>query len=144
MQREGALIGGEGNGGVIDPRVVACRDSQVGMALILEYLARTEQSLQQAVEGIPRYAMHKEKVALSRPEVTTALPLIRDSELAKGATIDEQDGLKLIWPDRWLHLRASGTEPVSRIISEAPSKKAALALAVSLRKLVKAQVVIGH
>ena len=128
MQREGALIGGEGNGGVIDPRVVACRDSQVGMALILEYLARSGQSLHEAVSSIPRYAMHKEKVGLSRPQVAEAIPAIRDSALAKGAECDEQDGLKLIWPDRWLHLRASGTEPVSRIISEAPTRKEALAL----------------
>ena len=144
MQREEALIGGEGNGGVIDPRVVACRDSQVGMALILEFLARTKQSLQQAVSAIPRYAMHKEKVNLSRPEVVAAMPMIRTSTVAQGAECDEQDGLKLIWPDRWVHIRASGTEPVSRIISEAPTRKEALALAVTLRKLTGARVVAGH
>ena len=144
MQAEDALIGGEGNGGVIDPRVVWCRDSQVGMALILEYLGRTQQSLEQAVAQIPTYAMHKEKIAFSRQEVTAAMADLRTSAYAEGAQIDEQDGIKFIWSDRWVHLRASGTEPVSRIISEAPNRKQAVSLATSLRKILGAKVVTGH
>lgn len=144
MEREGALIGGEGNGGVIDPRVVSCRDSQVAMALILEYLARTQKSLAEVLAAIPQYAMHKEKVALSREQVQAALGGVRDAELARGAEINEVDGLKLSWPDRWLHLRASGTEPVSRIISEAPTAREARTLAAALRRHLGAQVVSGH
>lgn len=144
MQAEHALIGGEGNGGVIDPRVVWGRDSQTGMALILELLARVKQPLSEVIAAIPRYAMHKEKVALDRAAVTAALPRVQADPLAHGAVIDSRDGLKLTWPDRWVHLRASGTEPVSRIISEAPTASAAADLAARVRAVCGATVVTGH
>jgi phosphomannomutase len=135
MQAEQAHIGGEGNGGVIDPRVVWGRDSHIGMALILELLARVKQPMSDVVGAIPRYAMHKEKVALDRAAVTAAIPKVQNSPLAQGAVIDTRDGLKLVWTDRWAHLRASGTEPVSRIITEAPTAAEAAALAGQVRAL---------
>jgi phosphomannomutase len=135
MQAEQAHIGGEGNGGVIDPRVVWGRDSHIGMALILELLARVKQPMSEVVGAIPRYAMHKEKVALDRAAVTAAIPKVQNSPLAQGAVIDTRDGLKLVWTDRWAHLRASGTEPVSRIITEAPTAAEAAALAGQVRAL---------
>lgn len=144
MQQEQAVLGGEGNGGVIDPRVVWCRDSQVGMALVLEYMARTGSKLSELVASIPTYAMHKEKVGLDRAAVAKIIDWLPDHAVAAGADIDVQDGIKLMWSDRWVHLRASGTEPVSRIISEAPSNDIALALADAVRGAVGAQVVTGH
>lgn len=135
MEQEGAVIGGEGNGGVIEPRVVWCRDSLTGMALVLEHLARCGQSLSQAVEAIPRYHMHKEKVPWDRARIGALIQSIKASALACGAALDERDGLKLSWSDRWLHVRASGTEPASRIIAEAPSQDGAQALAAAVREL---------
>jgi phosphomannomutase len=144
MQAEQALIGGEGNGGIIDPRVVWGRDSQIGMALVLEYLARARMPLSEVVNAIPRYAMHKEKVAMDRAAVTAAIPKVQGDALAQGATIDSRDGLKLSWKDRWVHVRASGTEPASRIISEAPTPAEAEALAAQVRAVCGCQVVTGH
>jgi phosphomannomutase len=144
MQREGAAIGGEGNGGVIDPRVVWGRDSHIGMALVLEHLARHRCTASAAVAAIPRYAMHKEKIALDRAGVATAAARLAGSAFAHGAAIDHADGIKLSWGDRWVHLRASGTEPASRIISEAPDAAGALALAAAVRAVTGAAAAGAH
>jgi phosphomannomutase len=143
MQEHGAVLGGEGNGGVIDPRVVLGRDSHIGMALVLEYLARSGGTLAQLVAGIPSYAIHKEKVAMDRAAVAAAIPVLRAHALAQGAEVSTSDGLKLSWPDRWVHLRASGTEPASRVIAEAPSAAEALHLAAAVRNAIGAQLVAG-
>lgn len=144
MEQFKAVIGGEGNGGIIDPRVVWGRDSQIGMALVLEYLAREARSLGAVVADIPRYHMHKEKVDIDRAAVKAAIPMLGTHALAKGADLDTRDGIKLVWSDRWVHLRASGTEPVSRIISEAPTATEATALAEAVRAAVGAHSVHGH
>jgi phosphomannomutase len=144
MQANQALMGGEGNGGIIDPRVVICRDSHIGMALVLELLAREKKTLSTVVAGIPCYAMHKEKVGMDRAAVTAAIEKLRTHPLAQGAELVTIDGLKLIWKDRWVHVRASGTEPMSRIISEAPTAVEASALAVQVRDAVGAKVLGGH
>jgi phosphomannomutase len=134
MQKHGAVVGGEGNGGVIDPRVVMGRDSHIGMALVLELLATAKAPLSEVVRTIPTYAIHKEKVALDRKAVSAAIPALKAAAWSHGAHIDERDGLKLSWPDRWVHLRASGTEPVSRIIAEAPVVDQARELADHIRQ----------
>ena len=144
MQAHHALIGGEGNGGIIDPRVVSCRDSHIGMALVLELLAREKKSLSAVVASIPRYAMHKEKVAMDRAAVTAAIDTLRAHPLTKNAELVTLDGLKLIWKDRWVHVRASNTEPASRIISEAPTAAEATTLAAQVREAVGARVLGGH
>ena len=136
MLAEDAVIGGEGNGGVIDPTVVMGRDSHAGIALLLEFLAREGRPLSTLVDGLPRYAIHKEKVALDRAGVAAAIPALRDDPRLAGAEIDERDGIKLSWADRWVHLRASGTEPVSRIIAEATGAKEARGLAAVVRQAV--------
>jgi phosphomannomutase len=144
MQANQAAIGGEGNGGIIDPRVVWGRDSQIGMALVLEHLAREGKPLSQVIAAIPRYAIHKEKVAMDRAAVTAAIDRLRGHPVAQGAELVTLDGLKLVWPDRWVHLRASGTEPVSRIIAEAPDAAQAGDLARRVREAIGARVVTGH
>ncbi|MBA3709741.1 MAG: phosphoglucosamine mutase [Planctomycetes bacterium] len=144
MQSHRAVIGGEGNGGVIEPRVVWGRDSHIGMALVLEHLARTTSTASEAVADIPRYAMHKEKVAMDRAAVAAAVATLRGHAVAAGAQIDTVDGLKLLWNDRWVHIRASGTEPASRIIAEAPTAADAKALAERVRDAVGARVVTAH
>lgn len=138
IQGEQAVLGGEGNGGVIDPRVVLGRDSHVGMALILSLLARTGRSVSQLVASIPRYAIHKEKVALDRQQVEELAPVV-SAAVPDGAQVSGLDGYHFSWPDRWVHIRASGTEPVSRIIAEAPTVKEARALAAGVRQAAGAQ-----
>lgn len=144
MQQHNAVMGGEGNGGIIDPRVVWGRDSQIGMALIVDYLVRSGGSLSELVASIPQYGMHKEKVALSREEVAERCTTLRSSPLCSDASFDDQDGLKCIWTDRWVHVRASGTEPASRIIAEAPSLDEAVSLAAQVRAVLDAELIQGH
>jgi phosphomannomutase len=144
LQGEGAVLAGEGNGGVIDPRVVLCRDSQVAMALILELLARSGKTVSQLVAGIPSYHMHKRKVTADRAAVAAATPRLLADDLARDATIDQRDGIKLSWPDAWVHLRASGTEPATRIISEAPTAQRAGALADCVAAILGAPEATAH
>lgn len=139
MQAHDAVIGGEGNGGVIDPGVVLGRDSHAGMALLLEYLARSGQPLSRLVRDLPRYAIHKEKIDCDRAAVADAHAAVRAR--FPDAAIDTTDGIKCSWDDRWVHLRASGTEPVSRIIAEAPRAATARSLAQAMRRVLGAAVV---
>jgi phosphomannomutase len=117
MRESGALIGGEGNGGVIDPRVGFVRDPFIGMGLILNLLAETGKKLSELVAGLPAYSIVKEKfsVAPSRlPELFTAL-----EKRWPEAKVNRLDGLRLDWPDRWIHVRPSNTEPIVRVFAEA-------------------------
>ena len=106
---------------MIDPRVVLGRDSHIGIALIVELLAVSGKTLSQLVAELPPCVMIKRKVPLDRAAVSERGPGLPSKDFAAGAELDTTDGYKLVWPDRWVHLRASGTEPVSRIIAEAPS-----------------------
>jgi len=135
MQREGAVIGGEGNGGVILPELQLTRDAPVGIALVLQYLFERSTSLAEAVAAWPRYFIVKEKLALPRSAVEAAAPEL--SEAMKAEEVDLQDGLRLAWPERgeWLHIRSSGTEPVVRFIAEARSEEAARQLLDSARRV---------
>ncbi len=142
MESENAVLGGEGNGGIIDPRIVWGRDSQIGMALIVDYLVRSGAPFSALLSTIPAYGMHKEKVRLDKQQVADKSALLKQHFV--DATFDEQDGLKCIWADRWLHVRASGTEPASRIITEAPSLAEASALAAEARQLLGTTVITGH
>ena len=120
MSARGAVIGGEGNGGVILPDVHLGRDAPVAATLALALLADTGRSVSAAVTSAPRYAIVKAKVA--RP--AGSLERWYDALLLKvnGASADRQDGLRLATADRWIHVRPSGTEPVVRIIAEAPTR----------------------
>jgi phosphomannomutase len=119
MMEKQAIFGGEGNGGPIDPRVGWIRDSFVGMALILEALATSGKTLSELVGRLPVFAMQKLKVA--RPAVPLERIYARLQEAFPSAQSDLADGLRLCWKDRWLICRPSNTEPILRIIAEAPS-----------------------
>jgi phosphomannomutase len=123
MLAEGAVLGGEGNGGIIDPRVGLVRDSFVGMALILDAMAARELPISKLAEEIPRYAIHKSKVDLAPEHVPTALTALEKHFSAAAA--DRLDGLRLDWPDQWLLVRASNTEPIVRVVAEAPTAEVA-------------------
>jgi phosphomannomutase len=121
-----AVIGGEGNGGVIDPRVGLVRDPFIGMGLVLNLMAETGKKLSELADELPQYHIVKDKYTVSRdrlPALFEQLPR-RWPE----ATADRTDGLRLDWADRWLHVRPSNTEPIVRVIAEAPAAADAQAL----------------
>ncbi len=133
MLATNAVIGGEGNGGVIDPRVGLVRDPFIGMALILNLLAESRQTLSALVAELPTYAIVKDRC----PVVRDQLAALQERLLQRWpeATANRLDGLRLDWPDRWLHLRPSNTEPIVRIIAEAPTREAAQALCDEAKRL---------
>ncbi|MFL5341949.1 MAG: phosphoglucosamine mutase [Gemmataceae bacterium] len=121
MRAADAVIGGEGNGGVIDPRVGWVRDPFIGMGLILNLLAATGRKTSELVAALPRYEIVKRKFTIDRaklPQLLAALEMHWP-----GAKTNRLDGLRLDWPDRWLHVRPSNTEPVVRAIAEAPRRE---------------------
>jgi len=148
MVAEDALLGGEGNGGVIDPRVGHVRDSFVAMAMVLDLLAATGEPLSGLVFRLPRYAMVKEQypLALSRsdmaaaPSGSSALTRLWDGIVAAypDALADRTDGLRLDWNDRWVHIRVSNTEPIVRVIAEARQAPLARELAERIGRWVQA------
>lgn len=118
MERVGAVFGGEGSGGPIDPRVGLVRDSFVGMVHVLAAMAVRGLAPSQLAAELPRYAMVKRTCPLPRERLSEALAALRD-RFAE-AQPDDSDGLRLDWPDRWLIVRGSNTEPLVRLIAEAP------------------------
>jgi phosphomannomutase len=121
MMAEKSVIGGEGNGGVIDPRIHYGRDSLSGMALVLQHLAETGKSIGELVAGIPRYHMKKTKIECSRD---VGLELVhRTAKEYAGEKVNTDDGVRIDWEDSWIHVRPSATEPAVRIIAEASSKE---------------------
>jgi phosphomannomutase len=128
-----AVFGGEGNGGPIDPRVGFVRDSFVGMALVLELLAKQATPLSQIVASLPPLSMVKDKISLP----ASKLPLLLDKLSAEmsAETSSRLDGLRLDWHDQWLLVRGSNTEPIVRLIAEAPTVSAAQQLCDQARQL---------
>ena len=128
MRRVGSEVGGEGNGGVIDFRVGPVRDSLVSIAYVLNGLAERGGTVGEWADSLPRYAIVKRKFAVPSPDrveaacdaLAAAYP---DAEAERG------DGLRLDWADRWVQVRASNTEPIARVIAEAPDRGVAEALA---------------
>jgi phosphomannomutase len=127
---ERAVIGGEGNGGVILPALHVGRDAPLGAALILQYLAMTGERLGAVVRSAPRYVIVKAK-APRGGDLTAQYATLR--ALWPDAEADDRDGLRLAWSDRWLHVRPSGTEPIVRLIAEAPTAADAEALIAKAR-----------
>src|SRR2546422_574729 len=117
-----AVIGGEGNGGVMYPALHVGRDAPVAGALLLGLLARERATVSELVGRAPRYTIVKAKVERGR-RVTERMDGGYAALRARfpDANADTQDGLRLAWPDRWLHVRPSGTEPIIRLIAEAPT-----------------------
>jgi len=117
----GAIAGGEGNGGVIYPTISLSRDSLVGIALILELMAKENRTIKEIVLDLPKYVMKKEKITFNG-ELTILYKNLK--ELFKHTSLDSLDGVRFDWPDSsWVHIRPSNTEPVLRIIGEAKDEK---------------------
>ncbi len=120
-----AVIGGEGNGGVMLPALHVGRDAPLAAALILELLSRSAKTVGELVAASPRYSIVKAKA----PRGATLEPVYAGLATAfSDAATDRQDGLRLAWESRWLHVRPSGTEPIVRLIAEAPSEDEAQTL----------------
>ena len=129
MLDEKALIGGEGSGGLIYPAVHYGRDSLTAMGVMLEGLARHNRPLSELTrELLPRYEMRKREVWL-RQDAPAASIMQRLRDAYADAVLTDVDGIKWDWEDRWLHIRASNTEPKVRVIAEAPTAEAAAELA---------------
>jgi phosphomannomutase len=122
MLKHNAIIGGEGNGGVIDTRIVPGRDSLVGMAYLLQLMAATGKSLSQLVEEIGRYEIVKTKFECRREAADRAVEALKKEFASE--KVDTQDGIRIDWPATraWVHARPSNTEPIMRIIAEAPDR----------------------
>jgi len=132
-----AVIGGEGNGGVIYPALHAGRDAPVAAALVLELLARTGKRVSEVVAAAPRYTIVKGKLERGTRNAERGMERVYAALRARfaEASVDTQDGLRLAWPDRWLHVRPSNTEPIIRLIAEAPSGALARELVDEGRRL---------
>jgi phosphomannomutase len=120
MRDEGAPIGGEGNGGVILPEVHLGRDAPIGAALLLQLLVEEGRPLSQVARSLPSYVIVKDKLARPNASLDAVYGALRAA--FSDAAPDTQDGLRLAWADRWVHVRPSGTEPIVRVIAEAPDE----------------------
>ncbi len=136
MRKEKAVIGGEGNGGVIVPEVHYARDGIAAVALILNYLSETGSSLSSLARSLPRYYMVKRKVKVTPGRFPPPREYLK--EQFRGARFSFLDGVKIILKEGWIHVRPSGTEPVVRIISEARTREEAESLSrMGMEKVLK-------
>ena len=136
MIEQGSTIGGEGNGGVIDPRIVPGRDSLVAMSFVLQLMAETGKTVSELVAEIPSYTIVKDKFECRREDADRAVQAV--AEHFKNEKVDLQDGVRVDWPDTWVSARASNTEPIMRVIAEAPTEEAAKAKIDEARKVIDA------
>lgn len=137
MKAENAIIGGEGNGGVIFPESHYGRDALVGIGLFLTHLARKNKKVSDLRAEYPSYIMSKNKIELSA-NLNVDLILATVAEQFKEERVNTVDGVKIDFADRWVHLRKSNTEPIIRIYSEAPTESEANGLAQQIMQVIKA------
>lgn len=137
MKKTNAIIGGEGNGGIIYPELHYGRDSLVGVALFLTHLAGMNQTVAELRASYPQYFMSKNKIELT-PEIDVDAILKAMTEKYQHEEISTIDGVKIDFASEWVHLRKSNTEPIIRIYTEAPNQAAADALALRIIDEIKA------
>jgi phosphomannomutase len=123
MHQQNAVIGGEGNGGVIYPRINFARDSLVGMALVLHLLADSRKTVSQLLDEFPRYTVVKEKMVCPSEKIPAVLRMLRQ-EYGE-YPLDTRDGVKVTLPEAWFLVRGSNTEPIIRIVAESRSESQA-------------------
>lgn len=135
MKEVGAVIGGEGNGGVIYPEAHYGRDALVGVALFLTLLAKSGKKVSELKKTYPPYEIAKNKVELT-PEIDVDAILAKMKEIYSDETITDIDGVKIDFKDSWVHLRKSNTEPIIRIYAEASTMKEAERLGESVKAVI--------
>ena len=136
MLKISANLGGEGNGGVILREAHLGRDSLVGVTMVLNRLVQSKEPLSEIMQTLPHFEMVKDHLELNRADVCMPDPTAvfdRAKTIFSDAEVNTIDGLKFIWNDKWLHLRASNTEPILRIYAEAHTKEEAQELVQSLK-----------
>ncbi|MCB0443056.1 MAG: phosphoglucosamine mutase, partial [Flavobacterium sp.] len=137
MKATNAIIGGEGNGGIIYPELHYGRDSLVGVALFLTHLANLDMTVAELRASYPQYYMSKNKIELT-PEIDVDAILVEMTAKYAHEQISTIDGVKIDFATEWVHLRKSNTEPIIRIYTEAPTQKEADALAIRIIDEIKA------
>lgn len=137
MKKNNAVLGGEGNGGIIYPELHYGRDALVGVALFLTYLANQEKTVAELRAGYPQYFMSKNKIELT-PQIDVDAILKAMTEKYKNENISTVDGVKIDFATDWVHLRKSNTEPIIRIYTEAPTQEQADSLALRIIDEIKA------
>ena len=137
MKATNAIIGGEGNGGIIYPELHYGRDSLVGVALFLTYLAQQDQTVAELRASYPQYYMSKNKIELT-PQIDVDAILLAITKKYSSEKISTIDGVKIDFAENWVHLRKSNTEPIIRIYTEAQTQKEADVLAVRIIEEIKA------
>lgn len=135
MKETGAVIGGEGNGGVIYPELHYGRDALVGVALFLTLLAKSGKKVSELKKTYPQYQIAKNKIQLT-PDIDVDAILNAVKEKFSDCDITDIDGVKIDFPDSWVHLRKSNTEPIIRIYSEAETMEKAESLADKIRNVI--------
>ena len=135
MKETGAIIGGEGNGGVIYPELHYGRDALVGVALFLTLLAKSGKKMTELKAGYPQYAIAKNKLTLTPDVDVDAILEAAKKHFAK-EEVNDIDGVKVDFADCWVHLRKSNTEPIIRIYSEASTMEKAEALGEEIKQLI--------
>ena len=135
MKETGAVIGGEGNGGVIYPEAHYGRDALVGVALFLTLMAKSGKKVTELKAGYPAYAIAKNKIQLT-PEIDVDAILDAMKERYKSEKITDIDGVKIDFPESWVHLRKSNTEPIIRIYAEAHTMEEADKLANDIKEVI--------
>jgi phosphomannomutase len=141
MKKNNAIIGGEGNGGIIYPELHYGRDSLVGVALFLTHLANKKMTVSKLRASYPEYYMSKNKIELT-PQIDVDAILLEMTEKYKNdsstGSLSTIDGVKIDFAKEWVHLRKSNTEPIIRIYTESPSQQQADALALRIIDEIKA------
>jgi Phosphomannomutase len=137
MKQNNVVIGGEGNGGVIYPELHYGRDALVGIALFLTHLAKSGKTCSQLRASYPEYYISKNKIELTAGIDVDGI-LVKMKEKYKNEQVNDIDGVKIDFPDEWVHLRKSNTEPIIRIYAESKSKEAADSLALRIISDIKA------
>ena len=135
MKEVGAVIGGEGNGGVIYPESHYGRDALVGIALFLSSIAQKKISVSQLRKTYPEYFIAKNRIDL-KPETDIDAILAKVKEMYKDEQVNDIDGVKIDFPDKWVHLRKSNTEPIIRVYSEAATMEEAEELGKKIMEVV--------
>lgn len=134
MKQTNAIVGGEGNGGAIDPRIVYVRDSLSAMAHVLQMMAESGKKLSQLVDDLPRYEIVKEKFECDTGRIGRVLAAVKDAFASEKC--NDLDGIRIDWPHGWAHVRGSNTEPIMRVMAESKDHATAHALIEKVRKVV--------